>query len=179
MSPADDGTVKKASAPLAADAPAAGTDKDAAEPREGAVGHKPPSPDPLKSGYNRYSRIEGDGSDRKREGKSEEGSAPWRSTYSRTGTGGGGSSDGRGDDRRGGFRNGRMRGGRIYTRHRIDRIQAQKLNISYRHPDILRKFITERGKILPRRITGNSAKGQRKLTQEIKRARFLALLPMG
>ena len=41
----------------------------------------------------------------------------------------------------------------------------------------LRKFVTERGKILPRRITGTSAKAQRKLTLAIKRSRNIALLP--
>jgi small subunit ribosomal protein S18 len=42
---------------------------------------------------------------------------------------------------------------------------------------MLRTFLTERGKIIPRRITGNSAKHQRELTLAIKRARHLALLP--
>jgi small subunit ribosomal protein S18 len=42
---------------------------------------------------------------------------------------------------------------------------------------LLKKFISERGKILPRRVTGTSAKYQRKLTTAIKRARQMALLP--
>jgi len=42
---------------------------------------------------------------------------------------------------------------------------------------MLRDFITERGKILPRRITGTCSRHQRKLTVEIKRARIMALLP--
>lgn len=49
--------------------------------------------------------------------------------------------------------------------------------INYKDVNTLKKFISERGKILPRRITGNSAKAQRKLTIAIKRARHLALLP--
>lgn len=49
--------------------------------------------------------------------------------------------------------------------------------INYKDVNTLKKFISERGKILPRRITGNSAKAQRKLTVAIKRARHLALLP--
>jgi small subunit ribosomal protein S18 len=49
--------------------------------------------------------------------------------------------------------------------------------IDYKDVDLLRKFITERGKILPRRITGLTAKQQRDLTSAIKRARLLALLP--
>ncbi|QKY70819.1 30S ribosomal protein S18 [Lentibacillus sp. CBA3610] len=50
-------------------------------------------------------------------------------------------------------------------------------HIDYKDVDLLRKFISERGKILPRRVTGTSAKYQRKLTKAIKRARQMALLP--
>lgn len=50
-------------------------------------------------------------------------------------------------------------------------------HIDYKDVDLLRKFISERGKILPRRVTGTSAKYQRKLTRAIKRARQMALLP--
>ncbi len=49
--------------------------------------------------------------------------------------------------------------------------------INYKDVNMLKRFVSERGKILPRRITGNSAKAQRKLTSAIKRARHLALLP--
>jgi small subunit ribosomal protein S18 len=49
--------------------------------------------------------------------------------------------------------------------------------IDYKDTDLLKKFISERGKILPRRVTGTSAKWQRKLTIAIKRARIMALLP--
>ena len=49
--------------------------------------------------------------------------------------------------------------------------------IDYKDVDLLKKFITERGKILPRRLTGLTAKQQRELTQAVKRARLLALLP--
>jgi small subunit ribosomal protein S18 len=49
--------------------------------------------------------------------------------------------------------------------------------IDYKDVNKLRKYITERGKILPRRISGNCAKHQRELTVAIKRARNLALLP--
>ncbi|MDX1977228.1 MAG: 30S ribosomal protein S18 [Pseudanabaenaceae cyanobacterium bins.68] len=49
--------------------------------------------------------------------------------------------------------------------------------INYKDVDLLRKYITERGKILPRRITGLTAKQQRDLTVAIKQARILALLP--
>lgn len=50
-------------------------------------------------------------------------------------------------------------------------------HIDYKDVDLLKKFISERGKILPRRVTGTSAKYQRKLTTAIKRARIMALLP--
>ncbi|HCF70634.1 MAG TPA: 30S ribosomal protein S18 [Syntrophomonas sp.] len=50
-------------------------------------------------------------------------------------------------------------------------------HIDYKDLFKLRRYITERGKILPRRITGNCANHQRQLTVAIKRARFMALLP--
>ena len=50
-------------------------------------------------------------------------------------------------------------------------------HIDYKQGEKLRRFITERGKILPRRISGNCAGHQRQLTTAIKRARQMALLP--
>lgn len=50
-------------------------------------------------------------------------------------------------------------------------------HIDYKDIDNLRRFITDRGKILPKRITGVSAKHQRMLSNAIKRARHMALLP--
>lgn len=47
----------------------------------------------------------------------------------------------------------------------------------YKDLDRLKKYISERGKIMPRRVTGNCAKHQRQLTIAIKRARHMALLP--
>ena len=49
--------------------------------------------------------------------------------------------------------------------------------IDYKDANLLRKYISERGKILPRRITGNCAKHQRALTVAVKRARQIALIP--
>ncbi|NEO30760.1 MAG: 30S ribosomal protein S18 [Symploca sp. SIO3C6] len=63
-----------------------------------------------------------------------------------------------------------------YFRKRLSPIKPGE-PIDYKDVELLRKFITERGKILPRRITGLTAKQQRDLTTAIKRARFLALLP--
>ncbi|QVK21523.1 30S ribosomal protein S18 [Mycoplasmatota bacterium] len=50
-------------------------------------------------------------------------------------------------------------------------------HIDYKDADLLRKYISDRGKILPRRITGTKAKYQRKLATAIKRARHMALIP--
>jgi small subunit ribosomal protein S18 len=50
-------------------------------------------------------------------------------------------------------------------------------HIDYKDPDFLEQFVNEQGKILPRRITGNSLKYQRKVATAIKRARHLAMLP--
>lgn len=55
----------------------------------------------------------------------------------------------------------------------VDKIEQ----IDYKDAAKLRRFITERGKILPRRISGNCAKHQRQVTIAIKRARNIALLP--
>ena len=49
--------------------------------------------------------------------------------------------------------------------------------IDYKDADFLLKFINEQGKLLPRRITGNSLKFQRKISQAVKKARHIAILP--
>ena len=67
---------------------------------------------------------------------------------------------------------------RIYHRRKVCRFCADSnLQINYKDPKALRYFITERGKIIPRRISGTCAKHQRSLTLAIKRARTIALLP--
>lgn len=67
---------------------------------------------------------------------------------------------------------------RIYHRRKVCRFCADTaLLINYKDPKALRYFITERGKIIPRRISGTCAKHQRELTRAIKRARTIALLP--
>lgn len=74
-----------------------------------------------------------------------------------------------------------QRGGgkaRFYQRRKICRFCVDtELEINYKTPKALRQFITERGKIIPRRITGTCAKHQRQLTTAIKQARQIALLP--
>ncbi len=67
---------------------------------------------------------------------------------------------------------------RFKPRKRVCSFCVDKSNhIDYKDINKLKKYITERGKILPRRISGNCAKHQRELTIAIKRARQVALLP--
>ena len=69
---------------------------------------------------------------------------------------------------------GRRRGGR----KRIPSfVLSPDFRFDYKNPQQLKYFITERGKIVPRRISGLNAKQQRELTRAIKRARNIALLP--
>ena len=68
------------------------------------------------------------------------------------------------------------RGGR--RRRKVDFIAANHIDyIDYKDVSKLRKYITERGKIVPRRVTGTCAFHQRELTKAIKRARHVALMP--
>ena len=62
-------------------------------------------------------------------------------------------------------------------RKKYCRFCADKKEPNYKDVEYLRQFISERGKIIPRRISGTCGKHQRKLTVEIKKARQLALLP--
>ena len=70
--------------------------------------------------------------------------------------------------RRGGFK----------RRKKVDFIAANKIEVvDYKDTELLKRFISERGKILPRLETGTSAKNQPKVVNAIKRARVMALLP--
>ena len=70
----------------------------------------------------------------------------------------------------------RRRGG--MRRRKVCQFCADKTKeIDYKDVDTLKKFVTERGKILPKRITGTCAMHQREVTKAIKRARIVALLP--
>lgn len=79
--------------------------------------------------------------------------------------------EGREDDR-----DGRSKA-KTYFRKKVCRFCANKAKIDYKDADGLKRFTTERGKILPRRITGTCAKHQRELALNIKRARSICLLP--
>ncbi|CAI96855.1 30S ribosomal protein S18 [Lactobacillus delbrueckii subsp. bulgaricus] len=68
------------------------------------------------------------------------------------------------------------KGGR--RRRKVDLIAANHIDyVDYKDVDLLKHFISERGKILPRSVTGTSAKNQRKVANAIKRARIMGLLP--
>ncbi len=70
-------------------------------------------------------------------------------------------------------RDNRRRGRRKVCSFCVDKIDT----VDYKEVGRLRRYITERGKILPRRITGNCARHQRQLTGAIKRSRQMALMP--
>ena len=79
------------------------------------------------------------------------------------------------------FNKDRADGPRKHGMHRRKKVcvfcGANKAPIDYKDVNTLKKYVSERGKILPRRITGNCAKHQRALTVAIKRARHVALMP--
>lgn len=77
-----------------------------------------------------------------------------------------------GDDRRGG--KGAGRGGPTRRKVLSDEIVAK---IDYKNPQVLRSFVTDRGKLVPRRISGASASQQRIISLAVRRARMLAFLP--
>ena len=62
-----------------------------------------------------------------------------------------------------------------FSRQRTSPIHASE-TITYKNVDLLRRFITEQGKILPRRLTGVTAKQQRQLSRAVKQARILGFL---
>lgn len=86
----------------------------------------------------------------------------------------------RGEDRgeRGGSDDDKRGGGRGYGRKKVCRFCAEKnAKVDFKDQATLKYFVTERGKIIPRRISGCCAKHQREVATAIKRARGLALLP--
>lgn len=72
--------------------------------------------------------------------------------------------------------NGRMHG-KVFFKKKICKFCTNKAKINYKDPETLYRFITDRGKILPRRITGSCARHQREVSHAIKRARAICLLP--
>lgn len=83
---------------------------------------------------------------------------------------------GRGDDKKGDGKQGQRRG--LFRRRKVCKFCADKVDfVDYKDVRRLRSLVTERGKIIPRRISGNCAKHQREIAVAIKRARGLAMLP--
>ncbi len=66
---------------------------------------------------------------------------------------------------------------RRFGRKKFARLDAPGSEIDYKNLDLLKQYIGETGKIVPSRITGTTARQQRQLALEVKRARYLALLP--
>ena len=80
--------------------------------------------------------------------------------------------------RSGGGPRGERRGGKFAPRPKVCQFCVDKVkSIDYKQADMLRRFVSERGKIRPRRQIGTCARHQRHLTTAIKRARHLAMLP--
>ncbi|MDD5312989.1 MAG: 30S ribosomal protein S18 [Dehalococcoidia bacterium] len=71
----------------------------------------------------------------------------------------------------------REKGRKFVVKPKVCTFCADKAVIDYKNFTLLQRFVSDRGKIVPRRRTGVCAKHQRSLAQAIKRARFLALLP--
>lgn len=73
---------------------------------------------------------------------------------------------------------GSQKSGKMFMRRKSCRFCAEKeLRIDYKDGNTLRHFVTERGKIIPRRISGNCARHQRAVTNALKRARILGMMP--
>jgi small subunit ribosomal protein S18 len=82
------------------------------------------------------------------------------------------------DDDRGGKDKEGGRGGRGGARRRMCRFCADKeVRVDYKDVNMLRMYITDRGKLVPRRISGNCAKHQREVVRAVKQARNIALVP--
>ncbi len=76
----------------------------------------------------------------------------------------------RNDSERGGGR------GRLFQRRRSCRFCLEKVPIDFKDTGLLRNFLTERGRIVPRRISGNCLRHQHELTVAVKRARHIAII---
>ena len=93
------------------------------------------------------------------------------------GGGGGGGGRGRGGDKKTGDKEKGQRR-TMFRRRKVCKFCADKIDdINYKDVKLIGPFVPERGKILPRRISGTCAKHQRKLQTAIKRARQIALIP--
>ena len=114
-------------------------------------------------------------------GSGNEGGAPAARTGGYQGQGGprpGGSRPPRPAGSGGGAGAGGAGGRKFFRRKKVCKFTVEKIDtISYRDVRLLQQFVSDRGKIIPRRLSGTSAPFQRKLTRAIKQARAIALLP--
>src|SRR5437867_3416699 len=93
-------------------------------------------------------------------------------------SGGGGRGRGRGGDKKGGDNKAQGQRRTLFRRRKVCKFCADKIDdINYKDVKLIGPFVPERGKILPRRISGTCAMHQRKLQTAIKRARQIALVP--
>jgi len=140
--------------------------EQAPAPQEPATQEQAPAPAPAAEGERPSRPEQGTEGERpfRRERDGPDGDRPYRREQGPEGRDG--------DDRMG-----RGRGGKTFFKKKVCRFCVQKLKADYKDADTLRRFITERGKILPKRITGTCAKHQRALAAAIKQARIIALLP--
>jgi small subunit ribosomal protein S18 len=107
-----------------------------------------------------------------------EGAAPAPRTGGYQGQGGPRSSSGPRSPRPAGGPGGGPGGRKFFRRKKVCKFTVEKIDtISYRDVRLLQQFVSDRGKIIPRRLSGTSAPFQRKLTKAIKQARAIALLP--
>ena len=89
-----------------------------------------------------------------------------------------GGSAGKGKFGKGKGKDGRKKGGALFRRRKFCRFTAEGIKqVDYKDISLLKDFINENGRIIPARITGTKTHYQRQLSDAIKRARYLALLP--
>ena len=110
---------------------------------------------------------------------SEAGAHHQSSSSSGGSSSGGGSSEGRQQSAPMGYFRAQPLELSVRRRRKLDPfIENPELVIDYKHPRVLSRFMSERGRILPRRMTGLTSQNQRKVTRAIRRAQHLALLPI-
>lgn len=122
------------------------------------------------------SSSSGHGSSNSGQGSSGSGHGSSGSGHGSSGSGHGSSGSGHGSS---GRSSGPRSGGRkFFRRKKVCKFCTEKIDsVSYRDVNLLRQFVAERGKIVPRRLTGVCTTHQRRLTRAIKQARNIALLP--
>jgi len=142
---------------------------------------QPRSPEPRPQDQPRAAEAAPAPAPRPAESRPPEGGRPPREGRGGEGRGGEGRGPREGGAGAGGAREGGKRGRRgFYRKKKVCRFCVDRVDyIDYKKPEQLMTFIQERGKIMPRRITGTCSRHQRWLAEAIKRARNIALMPFG